>query len=787
MHTHVLGPQIDTQFAITDESLAQQLEEIQGLKRQLTVDTADLKTQEAQLEQLTGSLRKAETELRELRTMHEETVTRLAEEIQKLEDEKEVCLHQSQQLEQSKVQLSDELSSLHTKLESEKELHAEEVSNLAQKLREAQELISEVEAERSKSISEVRKELESAQASVVQYMQAAENLTGRLQETHKVLDAKEHQLAEAQKQLEAAHAGDESAVHAEEVARLRLSLEQMQDEYSKSSELNEHLQNQVEMFETTAVASKQKAEDEVSKLQSQLIAAHNEMSDQSTLYEDEILQLKEDFERDSQRRREKTEMRLAEINEGCQRQIQRYRVQLEVVEQELKSCEMQEKRLQGKLVEVEQEYENTLAELTQLRESEESSQLLIADYQANEEKYLAEISQCRQDAQNYQAELILLRARDGRTQDELSSSMDPQATPVEENIVAVEVVDGLEAFPDLQSPNRSMRSSYYSEQSTHDDIVDQMKSQLEGLQKVLILQGKRSGEDGVETELSLVQELLANNAALQSELQKTQHTFDAECSRHMDSLIAKDGELEELQSRIKKEREAAETLAAAATNKLLSELDTLHDHFNKSIIDYNSRVENAVSKVAAITATLTDRDQRHSSAIDSLLSDLDESRSALDSYRYEVDLLKSGLDKSQEDLNRSHTEIAELQQDREKEVGNLRDRLKRAESFHKEKETRDTDTQSVEMELPPCSPTFDASIQTDGVASTQFEFPTMREPVQAAGNVDELSSVQPTEALSKDRELLALREELERTKSLEMEARGAREIREREIQVVSAV
>lgn len=738
----MFNPQIDTQFAITDESLAQQLEEVQGMKRQLLVETADLKTREAQLEQVTGNLRKTEMELKEQQTMHEETVTRLAEEIKKLEDEKEVCLDQSRQLEQSTVQLRNELTSLQTKLESEKQSHEEEVSNLAQKLQEAQDLISEVEAERINSVSEVKKELESAQASVVRYKQEAESLTSRLQESQKVLDAQEYQLAEAQKQLEAAHARDESAVHAEEVARLRVSLEQMQMQYTKSSELNEHLQKQVEMFETTIVASKQQADDKISKLQSQLIAAHNEISDQSTLYEDEILQLKEDFERDSQRRREKAEMRLSELNEVCQRQIQRYKVQLEVAEQELKSCEMQEKHLQGKLVEVEQEYENTLAELTQLRESEERSQLLIADYQANEEKYLAEISQCRQDAQNYQAELILLRARDSKAQDELSSSGDQaqgQATPVEEDIVVVEDIDALEATPDFQSPNRSKRSSYYSDQSTHEDIVDQMKSQLEGLQKVLILQGRKTGEDGVETELSLVQELLANNAALQSELQKKQHTFDAECSQYMDSLMAKDGELKDLESRMKKEREAAETQAAAATNKLLLELDSLQNHFNKSITEYNSRVENAVSKVSAITATLKDRDQRHSSAVDSLLADLDESRSALDSYRNEIDLLKSGLDKSREDLNQSHVEMVELQQDREKEVGNLRDQLKRAESFHKEKEMRDTDTQSVTQPSP--------------------------------------------ETHSKDKELQALQEELDRTKSLEMEARGACETREREIQV----
>ena len=772
--------QLDTQLAIADKSLAEQME---GVK-QLFVDATELETMETkQIKQLKEELEKTKMKLGEQQTTHEKTVTRLAKEIKKLEDDNKAYADRSQELEQSEVNLRTELTSLQAELESERQRREEEVNKLVQKLQETQNLLSEVEAQKHRETLEARQELETAQASLVHYQQEVENLTSQIQHSQEALDAKELELAEMQKRIEAAEVdkGWQADIDAEDVTRLKTSLEQMQEEYAQCRELNEHLQKQVEMFQATVGASKQEAEEEISKLRSQLITAHDEISEQSTLYEDEILQLKEDSERKLQSLREKAERRLAEVQEACQRQIQRYKVQTDIVQQELKSSEMQQRHLQEKLVEVEQEYENFLAEINQLRESEGSSQLLIADYQTKEEQYLAELAQCRVDMERYQTELNFLRADTRNIQDELSSNSGTEeaqvwAAPIDEEIVTVDVTDGLEATPDLEATSdfdvtadletSRHSSSYYSEVSSREDIVDQMKSQLEELQKLLVLQGGRGGEDGVETELSLVQELLGNNSVLQSRIHKMQQKAESERSKHADSLHSKERTIKTLRSKMEMEMRAAKTLVAAASSKLLSDLDTLHNRSNKSITSCDSRVETAASKLSDITATLRDREQRHTGALDGLISELDESRSAVDSYRYEVDLLKSRLDKSEEDLNLSHGEMAELQRGREAEMQNLRDQLRRVESFHDEREGR------RDMDTPRKSPSSNAWSQTETDVRAMNDFsdgPQVEVQVhdKEDADTDEIPppppppSAPPPDVLQKDEELQALHHKIQ--------------------------
>lgn len=771
--------QLDTQLALADKSLAEQMEGV----IQLFGDAAELETMETkQIEQLKEELEKTKMELGKQQVTHEKTVTRLAKEIKKLEDDNEAYATRSQELEQSEVNLRTELTSLQTELESERQRCEEKVNKLVQKLQETQNLLSEVEAQKYREILEARQELETAQASLVQYQQEVENLNSQIQHSQETLDAKELELAEMLKRIEAAEVdkGRQADIDAEDVTRLKTSLEQMQEEYAQCRELNEHLQKQVEMFQATVGASKQEAEEEISKLRSQLITAHDEISEQSTLYEDEILQLKEDSEAKLQSLRVKAERRLAEVQEAYQRQIQRYKVQTDIVQQELKSSEMQQRHLQEKLVEVEQEYENFLAEINQLRESEGSSQLLIADYQTKEEQYLAELAQCRVDMERYQAELNLLRADTRNIQDELSSNSGTEeaqvwAAPIDEEIVAVDVTDGLEATPDLEATSdfdvtadletSRHSSSYYSEVSSREDIVDQMKSQLEELQKLLVLQGGRGGEDRIETELSLVQELLSNNSVLQSRIHKMQQKAESERSKHADSLQAKERTIKALRSKMEMEMRAAKALVAAASSKLLSDLDTLHNRSNKSITSCDSRVETAASKLSDITATLRDREQRHTGALDGLISELDESRSAVDSYRYEVDLLKSRLDKSEEDLNLSHGEMAELQRGREAEMQNLRDQLRRVESFHDEREGR------RDMDTPQKSPSSNAWSQTETDVRAMNDFsdgPQVEVQVhdKEDADTDEIPpppppSAPPPDVLQKDEELQALHNKIQ--------------------------
>ena len=574
-----------------------------------------------------------------------------------------VSVSYSQQLEEECSQLSAEIQTLQGQLETEKAIYAKELEAMKEQLHRAQALLEEREEANEIEATGNKEMFEQVQVQLAEYQQRAESLEKQLLQAESELTTKKEELLSSQKELVALQTAVlREGPTVEDMSSMMANLEQLQEQYAQSSEKNEHLRKQAEHLQVKMVASEKRAEEEISKLRTQLINVHKEITDQSTLYEDEISQIKEDARKESKVHKQRAELRLAEVRAESEKHIQslkqRYELQLEVLKQDLKSKELREKGLEGKLALVEMQCENALNEVAEFMKKEANWESQMVQYEANEESYKNEISQSRMDATKLQAELMLLKKDNQVTFSSPTrglQSRNKQTTLVHEE-VANEETDWPETTPASASPRPSSRSSYQSEQSAHDELIIQMKSQLEELQKVLMVQS-RLGDEKVDGELSLVQELLTNNCAIQAELQRVVKGFETERLRHKELYASKEDELKRMKSKIGEERRALECLVTVTAKELLGKVHTLNNHSRESIAGYQSKIQDAISLLATVKETLHDRDQRHTKAMDSLLSDLDSSRSFNDTTADESDLLRSGLDKpSHKTTNCEHTD-----------------------------------------------------------------------------------------------------------------------------------
>ncbi len=628
-------------------------------------------------------------------TANDETVRMLEE---KLQEQKARSDEYSQKLEGECSRLVLELQDLQQSLENEQSAHQQNLEEVRQKLQ-----ITEAEGQTRESagraaLTEAREELEKAQHQLDDYKRRAKDLEEELKKAAGVLRLKEEELVAERKRAEELQAAVPSEptvivtqeVSNEEVSSLQLMMEQVQEDYVQCCNKNERLERDLQVSQSMLAAVQKSSEEEVSKLQTQLINAHKEISDQSSLYEEEIAQLKDESRKESQKQKQRSDTKLAEVKAEFERQTtssrHRHDLQLQVVKQDLKSSEMREKTLREKLSLVEVQCENAFNELTELQAKTASWETQITEFEEKEEQFRGEISHLELDVHKYQEELVQLRAslksykeQGTALTGELQHKAKQTLSPIQEG-AHVEEVDWLESGPRTPSPRPQSRSSFYSEQSAHEELILQMKSQLEELQKVLVLQGKGSRDDGSEFEASLVQELITNNASLQIELQKLQENVEAERLESMEALSSKEDKLELLIS----ERKTTESLLAAATNKLIGEMMTLAERSRRFLSSYGPKLQSAAAAVSSVKETLSDRDHRQTGAFDSLLEDLDQSRELAESYRTEVDQLKSVLEGAQDDPNQPQNEVSdhELQRARQEELEKLQLQLEEA---HREK------------------------------------------------------------------------------------------------------
>lgn len=202
----------------------------------------------------------------------------------------------------------------------------------------------------------------------------------------------------------------------------------------------------------------------------------------------------------------------------------------------------------------------------------------------------------------------------------------------------------------LFSPNCSFNSN-----TSQFEIVSQMKTQLEDLQSILI---KKGNEDIIDTELSVIQELLDTNTTLEENIMKQQRWYDSE-------IAIRDAMIQQLQK----------------DGLYLSE-SKLIDIFNRSVLlpaeglqdtpeliqAMSDRISSLSTVVSNIQMKLGVRDLHQSIALNNVTKELNSTRVSVDTYRHEVDLLSTGLEKSRHSLNQSKDEMIALETSKDDEI-----------------------------------------------------------------------------------------------------------------------
>lgn len=147
---------------------------------------------------------------------------------------------------------------------------------------------------------------------------------------------------------------------------------------------------------------------------------------------------------------------------------------------------------------------------------------------------------------------------------------------------------------EISLPSSPLNTSYSSQDafSHHEEIVKQMKSQLENLQSILISQ---TGNDSTSSEISIIQELLTSNQTLLAQLKQQQKRL----SQH-DICV--------------QQQLAAE---AERIKSLLNSISAVHITDKLDLLEH--RLSVASSAISQLQSTLEERDTRHMSALDSLL------------------------------------------------------------------------------------------------------------------------------------------------------------------------
>ena len=615
--------QVISHLASAKETIAQQNLEIEELMLSKSNTDSKKKT-------LVSKLDHSKILLEKEKQAHAEAKASLNQQLTNLKRQYNSQTEQCLKLEGKLATTERDMAVLLQQLDSERKTNESQVNSLQQKLETLEKSHAALE---ELQLNEMQIELSNVHEKLKLFEQRSATL--ELQLKHKQADI---QHAKEVKQevvvIKDVSTGEDSSesCHA---AALKVSLDKLEKEYAQMSQLNEQLQkDKAELY-----ATKQRLHSEVFELQNQLSTIEKELSDQSEVYMNEISRIKEDLEKEKEMNSERTAMQLAEMHSLLMEQMdestQEYELKLGFIKQELNESRYREKIIKDKLTESEVNNEKLVATIADLTESEAKSQRQVTDLEYTQSHHLRNISKLKLDLEKYREELAQAKISEARASDTITS---PQNE--------LERRDSFEDVDFVPIIHLSNCSPYKSDSEAQGKLITQMKTRLEELQ-TLLLKSRQNEDAQVPTaELGLVQELLANNSALDSTTKQMRRDFEVQQQELSQFLARKDSELKQLKSEIAKEQEALEALSSSNMQQLLDRMNTFCGNSNTSLDKYRTRIEAAASMVESINTSVCSQDQRHSSALESVLSNLNQSQSEICRYKDEVERLRAELDQS---------------------------------------------------------------------------------------------------------------------------------------------
>ena len=616
--TQVIG-----QLAEADEVIAKQSLVIEELKLSQS-------NSRSKVEELTDELERSRVQLEEEKVMHEDLITSLKQQISNLEECNDSQTEQCLRLEEDKANAERELTVLQKRLESERQSSETQVNILTRKLRSLEESQADLVTKSELQLKEVQGELLKAQEMVKEFEQRAACLEVQLKEAKEAL-LRDSEVNKQEVIVTKEIISIEKSPFPEQVSmeNLTASLEKFKKECTQLNLLNEQLQS--ENAERRDTEKRMHAE--IQDLQKQLSNAEKELTDQSDVYMNEMKRIKDDIDSERELNAERTALQVAEMHSSLTKQMDdlthTYELKLEAVKQELEESESERKSLQHKLSDIEVQNKNLVVKVADLTESEAELRRLTDELKHGQSKSKSEIAQLKADLVKYQEELSFLKTS--------------VASTPEKEFKRKDSFEDIDFIPTTRSPKRS---PYKPDSEAQGKLITQMKSRLEELQRLLLKSRQAEGGEAPSAELGLIQELLANNSALDSAAKQLQNDYETKNQELWQSLASKDNELKNLQSEIDKKHEALGTMTSSTMKKLMGRMDNFHGNSNESLDAYRARIEAAAAMLESISAIVHNQGKRHVRALETVLSDLDRSHSEVCSYKDEMERLRAQLDHS---------------------------------------------------------------------------------------------------------------------------------------------
>ena len=542
-----------------------------------------------------------------------------------------------------------DLEELKSTLEKQREFHEGKITQLKEQLHKAKEQHEAKEREHDKSIGRLGKELQSSQLALEQYKNDAQSLEIQLQKSKQAVKEKEKEL---------------QIIHGQIVQRRALAPPLGDEDFKMTWVAHEQLS--IEITETHKAR-----EEELKMLRLQLASVTKEMATHSLKYASQLEQTKKEFQAEICKIKCEGETHIADVHSSLNREFQmskeRYEIKIEQIQQELKGSQLNCTQLQSKLEAAEQQCETLLVQVP-------SHTRRIEDLQSIQIKNEEMLAQCQKEIDEKTSKMTQLLATESELkshmkyiQEQLQQSQKKQAMLIDD--IAVEESDGctevLVPTSLIQSPSRH---SYQSDRSFHEEVVTQMKAQLEELQMVLLQQQLSVDKSN---EMSLVQELLSNNAILKEEVEKGQ----IEKERKVELMALRDMEIEALKSSMQHYIVLLKRLKDEVAEKIDLALNSLQKRSDASIDDSFSKLHLATHNITFLSQTLHEMEECHTNALETLFCEIGEFKSRENSYQQEVDQLQSSLDQSTEEFQFSKQELEQELEAKEKEVMTLKEKL----------------------------------------------------------------------------------------------------------------
>ena len=498
------------------------------------------------------------------------------------------------------------------------------------------------EYEQSKTMMRLGKELQSSQLALEQYKLDAQNLAVQLQKLKQETKNKEMELQflQGRSQRKVLPLPPTQVVQREEVEKLKEENRDLQEDIARKVEELER------MKETEHAYQKAHCDDQLKERQ----------------YIIELVKAGEDAKSKVVAIQTTMEKELHTMEMRCA-------IQVEDTQHQLKASQLTTAQLKRKLESAEQQCENLLLDLSLQKYEVAQQARQIQELEEIHVRLQEEISQLEREVQKHKSQL----AQQTEIEHQLHRQIQSQnrIKPVGE--VAVAGVDYPLNSQSQPSPVTSpSRHSYQSDHSYHEEIVTQMKSQLEDLQMCLVQQHSSAMKSN---ELTLVQELIEANSTLQANVEQEQRKRE----RELEKLEVKDAVIQHLTEKVEEHRTELKHIEIAFVKSMEQALSSLQQKLNSSVEKSSLKVETANKAIAQMFEMIHTQHERHTSALNTLISELNQVQIVQNTYQQEVELLHSKLDQSQEELTHTEQELKYSLSIKEAEVSKLKEMLNNAQ------------------------------------------------------------------------------------------------------------